>query len=318
MSYTVVIPGAAPDLAREAGAWLESLGSERGCSPLTRNAYARDLRQFVRFTAEHLGEEVTLAALGALRPADLRAYLAHRRRQDVSSRSLRRALAALRGFGRHCERRGVGKAGVFTAVRTPKLARALPRPLPIGDARERAAGVEGAVATEPWVAARDAAVLTLLYAGGLRIAEALALRRSEAPVTAGQPLRVVGKGRKERMVPVLPAAAAAVERYLSVCPHPLAMAGPLFVGVRGGPLSPRIVQLAVERARGPLGLPASATPHALRHSFATHLLSRGGELRAIQELLGHASLSSTQIYTAVDGDRLLHAYRAAHPRSGRA
>ena len=316
MPFSFMAPGAGPDLREQAEAWLESLDSERGCSPLTRQAYERDLRQFVGFLAGHLGEDVTLAAMARLRPADLRGFMAHRRREDVSSRSLMRALAALRGFARFCERRGVGKADVFTAVRTPKLARALPRPLPVADARDLTAA--DAEAAQPWVAARDAAVLTLLYGGGLRIAEALGLQRGEAPLGAGQPLRVFGKGRKERMVPVLPAMAAATRRYLDLCPHALVADGPLFVGVRGGRLSPRIVQLAVERCRGALGLPASATPHALRHSFATHLLARGGELRAIQELLGHASLSSTQIYTAVDGDRLLRAYRSAHPRAGAA
>ncbi len=312
----LILPHASPCVAQEAAAWLEGLGVERAYSPLTIEAYRRDLRDFVAFLGGHGGEAVTLAVLAALRPGDIRSFLAHRRRAEVGSRSLMRSLAALRSFARHLERRGLGRADVFAAVRSPKLPRGLPHPVPVEAARRLIGGeADDEAARAPWVLARDTAVLALLYGAGLRIAEALALARGTAPLEAGRPLTVTGKGRKERSVPVLPAVAAAVARYLALCPLPLPAAGPLFVGVRGGRLSPRIVQLTLERCRGALGLPASATPHALRHSFATHLLARGGDLRAIQDLLGHASLSSTQIYTAVDGARLMEAYRGAHPRA---
>ncbi len=314
----LIWPQAAPDFAQEASAWLDMLARERAYSPLTLDAYRRDLRQFVGFLAVHHGAEVTLRTTVALKPADIRAFMAHRRRAEVGSRSLMRSLAGLRSFARHLERRGLATADVFAAVRSPKLARSLPKALPVEAARQLADahGENEAGTRAPWVIARDVAVLTLLYGAGLRIAEALALKRDAAPLVAGEPLRVLGKGRKERMVPVLPAVAKATADYLASCPTALPPEGPLFVGVRGGPLSARVVQLTVERWRHALGLPDSATPHALRHSFATHLLARGGELRAIQELLGHASLSSTQIYTAVDGGRLMDAYRLAHPRAG--
>lgn len=312
----LILPHAAPDVAREAAAWLQGLEVERAYSPLTVEAYRRDLRTFVAFLGQHHAEAVTLPLLAGLGPGDIRSFMAHRRRAEVGSRSLMRSLTALRSFARHLERRGLGRADVFAAVRSPKLPRGLPHPVPVEAARRLIDGdVDDETARAPWVLARDAAVLALLYGAGLRIAEALALPRDAAPLQAGRALTVEGKGRKERSVPVLPAVAAATARYLALCPLPLPAGGPLFVGVRGGRLSPRIVQLTVERCRGALGLPASATPHALRHSFATHLLARGGELRAIQDLLGHASLSSTQIYTAVDGGRLMEAYRGAHPRA---
>ncbi len=307
-------PGAAADLAGEAEAWLEILRAERRLSPHTLEAYRRDLRQFVDFACLHGGEPVSLAGFSGLKPADVRAFMARRRAAEVSSRSLMRALAGLRSFARHLEKAGVGKAAVFSAVRSPKLARGLPKPLPVEAAVAVASG-EADEARAPWVMARDAAVLTLLYGAGLRISEALGLARREAPLGGCDSLRVTGKGSKVRVVPVLPAAVRAVERYIALCPWPLPPEGPLFVGVKGGALSPRVVQLAMERMRGALGLPSTATPHALRHSFATHLLGRGGDLRAIQELLGHASLSSTQIYTAVDGTRLMQAWRDAHPRA---
>ena len=249
--------------------------------------------------------------------ADFRAFLASRRREDIGSRSLLRSLAGIRSFARFLERQGKGKLGMFAAVRTPKLARSLPKPLSVASARDLAEVESRAGELRPvWVLARDAAVLALLYGSGLRISEALGLRRAGAPVGARDYVIVLGKGRKTRMVPVIRKVQEAVEIYLELCPFPLPPEGPLFVGARGGPLSPRIIQLAVERMRGALGLPDTATPHALRHSFATHLLSRGGDLRTIQELLGHASLSTTQLYTAVDTARLLSAYSSAHPRAG--
>ncbi|WP_131196191.1 tyrosine recombinase XerC [Lichenihabitans psoromatis] len=312
---SLVFPGAAPDLVAEAEAWIVALETERRLSPKTSDAYRRDLRQCLSFLCEHFGESVTLQRFEALTPPDLRAFMAARRREGIEGRSLMRALAALRSFARHLERAGVGKAAVFAAARSPKLSRRLPKPIPVAEARQMATA--DALAEEgrpPWVAARDAAVLALLYGSGLRISEALGLRRDQAPLGKGHVV-VLGKGNKTRMTPVLPVVAEAIELYLSLCPLPLPPAGPLFVGTRGGPLSARVVQLTVERLRGTLGLPASATPHALRHSFATHLLSRGGDLRSIQELLGHASLSTTQIYTAVDSARLMQAYRDAHPRA---
>jgi len=220
----------------------------------------------------------------------------------------------VRGFARYLERNGKGRIGALTAVRAPKIGKTLPRPLAATAAKrlidpDLAAGDE----REPWIHARDAAVLSLLYGSGLRISEALGLRRSD--FGGGDALTVIGKGRKQRMVPVLPQVAKLVADYLALCPYDLPQDGPLFVGARGGPLSPRVVQLAMARLRGALGLPETATPHALRHSFATHLLARGGDLRAIQELLGHASLATTQIYTEVDADRLIAAYRSAHPRA---
>lgn len=308
--------GADSHLQAEARAWLSTLGAERRLSPNTIEAYRRDLAQFVTFLAAHHGETATLASFAGLRVADLRSFLAHRRRAEIENRSLLRALSALRSFGRHLEREGHAKAAVFSAVTSPKLARSLPKPIALEPARALAdPATRDGDARLPWVLARDAAVLSLLYGSGLRIGEALGLQRSQAPVGGVDSVTVTGKGNKTRSVPVIAPVAAAVARYVALCPMPLPDDGPLFIGQRGGPLSARIIQLAVERLRGALDLPATATPHALRHSFATHLLGRGGDLRTIQELLGHASLSSTQIYTAVDGARLLAAYRDAHPRA---
>ena len=313
---TVFAAPAGADLAAQAVAWLGRLRGERRLSEETVEAYGRDLRQFLQFLAHHHGEPADLAALAALAPSDLRAFMARRRAEGVESRSLARNLAGLRSFARHVEREGLGRAAVFDAVRSPKLARRLPKPIPAPAAIDMADPATRADEERaPWVLARDAAVLALLYGAGLRIGEALGLTRAEAPIGGQDALTVTGKGRKTRMVPVIEPVRRAIESYLALCPHPLPGTGPLFVGVRGGPLSPRIIQLTVERLRGALGLPASATPHALRHSFATHLLGRGGDLRTIQELLGHASLSTTQLYTAVDSARLVEAYRAAHPRA---
>ena len=312
----LIFPQAAPDLAAEARAWLSSLAGQRQASPLTGEAYARDLRQFIGFLTEHLGGAPDLVAFAGLKPADLRAFMAKRRHAGIESRSLMRSLAALRSFARHLEREGKGKAAAFAAVRTPKVARSLPKPLPASAAIE-ATGIEARAgeAREPWILARDAAVLGLLYGAGLRISEALNIQRRDAPIGGRDQLTVLGKGAKLRSVPVIAPVSRAIEAYLDLCPYKVAPEGPLFVGAKGGRLSPRIIQLVVERLRGALGLPDSATPHALRHSFATHLLARGGDLRSIQELLGHASLSTTQVYTAVDGARLLDAWRSAHPRA---
>ena len=308
--------GAPGPLAAPLRQWLAHLAGERRVSSKTLEAYARDTRQFLAFLTVHRGGVPDLASLSALKPADIRAFLAARRGADVGSRSLMRGLAGIRSFMHHLEREGLATASAFSAIRSPKVARGLPKPVAPAAARALAdAATRDGEERAPWVLARDAAVLALLYGAGLRISEALGIRRADAPEGARDTLAVLGKGSKTRVVPVIAPARRAVDAYLLQCPWTLPPDGPLFVGARGGPLSPRIVQLAVERMRGALGLPASATPHALRHSFATHLMARGGDLRTIQELLGHSSLSSTQIYTAVDGARLMQAYRAAHPRA---
>ena len=308
---------AQPEVLAQVRAWLAHLASERRVSPKTLEAYHRDVRQFLGFLCGHLGERPSLAALNSLRPADVRAFLASRRADGLESRSLMRLLAGIRSFGHFLEREGQGSIPALSAVRSPKIARTLPKPLSAPDARAVAdAETRAGEDRPPWVLARDAAVFALLYGAGLRISEALGITRQDAPVGDTDVLTVVGKGQKTRGVPVIAPVRRAIEAYLAQCPYVLAPDGPLFVGTRGGPLSPRVIQLAAERLRGTLGLPDLATPHALRHSFATHLLGRGGDLRAIQELLGHASLSTTQIYTAVDSARLLAAYRSAHPRAG--
>jgi integrase/recombinase XerC len=304
----------APDVAAEIGRWLRFLGAEKRMSGKTLEAYQRDAGQFLGFLADHLGGAPSLKQLGKLTPADVRAFMAARRSDGMSSRSLMRVLAGARSFARFLERNGKGKVGALAAVRAPKVAKTLPKPLTIAAAKrisdtELRAGED----REPWIIARDAAVLALCYGSGLRISEALSLKRKDAG--ASDVVTVTGKGNKTRMAPVLPQVAKLVADYVALCPYALPDDGPLFVGARGGPLSPRIVQLAMARLRGALGLPDTATPHALRHSFATHLLARGGDLRAIQELLGHASLSTTQIYTAVDSERLLEVYSSAHPRA---
>jgi integrase/recombinase XerC len=306
---------AASSIAREAGFWLQSLSGEKRASRHTIDAYARDVAGFLAFLTEHLGAKPDSEALLALQPADLRAYLAKRRNEGLENRSLLRALAAIRNFLRFLEKKGLAKTDLFAAVRAPKKPHSLPKALTVGDARdlidpEQRAGE----AREPWVLARDAAVLALLYGVGLRISEALSIAHEDAPIGRIDRVTITGKGAKTRTLPVIEPVRQAIESYLAICPYDLS-GGPLFVGAKGGPLSPRIVQLAVQRLRGALGLPDSATPHALRHSFATHLLGRGGDLRTIQELLGHASLSTTQIYTAVDKARLLDAYKSAHPRA---
>ena len=304
----------APDVTAEIARWLGYLGAERRMSAKTLEAYARDVRQFLGFLAEHLGGAPTLKQLARLTPADVRAFMAARRADGAGNRSLMRGLAGARSFARFLERNGKGKVAALTAVRTPKLPQTLPKPLP-ASAAKRITEVElrAGEAREPWIIARDAAVLGLLYGAGLRISEALGLKVKD--FTAGaDALTVTGKGNKTRMVPLLPQVAKLIADYIALCPN-LPADGPLFLGSRGGPLSPRVVQLAMATLRGALGLPDTATPHALRHSFATHLLARGGDLRAIQELLGHASLSTTQIYTAVDAERLLDVYVSAHPRA---
>jgi integrase/recombinase XerC len=303
------------DVSAELARWLGYLGAERRMSPKTLDAYRRDVAQFLAFLAEHLGGAPTLKQLAKLTPADVRAFMAARRNEGAGNRSLMRGLAGIRSFARFLERNGKGKVAALTAVRTPKIPKTLPKPLAVSAAvRITDADLREGEGREPWIIARDAAVLALLYGSGLRLSEALGLKRGDVRANT-EALVVTGKGNKTRMVPILPQVTRAINDYIAICPFRLPPDGPLFVGERGGPLSPRIVQLAMARLRGALGIADTATPHALRHSFATHLLARGGDLRAIQELLGHASLSTTQIYTAVDTERLLEVYTSAHPRA---
>jgi integrase/recombinase XerC len=295
--------------------WLAHLGQERHLALKTLEAYGRDARQFADFLSARLGRAATGADYAAMKPADLRAFLAMRRAEGIDARSLQRALSALRGLAKYLERTGAGRASAFSALRSPKAGRRLPRPLAPEDARAMADVETRAGEARAWVLARDAAVLALCYGAGLRISEALSIRRGDAPIGAVDEVRITGKGGKTRGAPVIAPVRATVEAYIALCPWTLKPDGPLFVGAKGGELSARVVQFAMARMRGALGLPDTATPHALRHSFATHLLARGGDLRTIQELLGHASLSTTQVYTAVDQGRLAAAYKAAHPRA---
>jgi integrase/recombinase XerC len=308
---------AAADVAAQAARWLTHLAAERRMSAKTCDAYGRDLRQFLGFLADHLGGRPSLAELAKLTPQDVRAFMAARRADGIGGRSLMRTLAGVRSFARYLERQRKGTVAALAAVRAPKLGRTLPKPLAVSAAtRIVDADLRAGEERAPWILARDAAVLALLYGSGLRISEALGLKRGDMPSPGKDDvIRVTGKGNKQRQVPVLLQVVQLIADYEALCPYDLPAEKPLFVGARGGPLSPRIVQLVMERLRGVLSLPDTATPHALRHSFATHLLGRGGDLRAIQELLGHASLSTTQIYTAVDTDHLLQVYRSAHPRA---
>jgi integrase/recombinase XerC len=298
---------ARPDLASARQDWLASLSGERRLATLTVEAYERDTRQFLQFMTGHCGGAPGLADIAELRPADLRAFLAHRRNGGAGARSLGRGLAGIRSLLRFLERRGLANAAGAAAMRAPRQPRSLPKPLAPDDAR-RVVSADTQLAEEPWIAARNAAVLTLLYGCGLRISEALGLDGAAIVGEGETVLRVTGKGGKTRLVPVLPVAASA-------CPFALEAGRALFRGARGGPLQPAIIQREMQRLRAAFGLPDTATPHALRHSFATHLLARGGDLRSIQELLGHASLSTTQIYTGVDAARLMEVFEAAHPRA---
>jgi integrase/recombinase XerC len=307
----------APDVAAQIARWLSHLAAERRMSAHTVEAYRRDVLQLLDFLADHLGGRPALKRLAKLKPQDVRAFMAARRAEGIEGRSLMRMLAGARSFAHFVERGGHGSIAALRAVRAPKVGKTLPKPLPVTAARRIAdADLRAGEERAPWVIARDAAVLALLYGSGLRISEALSLQRRDMPAPGkGDVITVTGKGGKKRMVPLLPKVLQLVADYVALCPHDLPDAGPLFVGARGDALSARVVQLTMARLRGALGLPDSATPHALRHSFATHLLGRGGDLRAIQELLGHASLATTQIYTAVDAERLLEVYNSTHPRA---
>ncbi len=305
---------AKPDLQAARQAWLTMLAKERRLSPETIEAYERDSRQFLQFLTGHCGEPPSLVDVGALRPADLRGFLSHRRSGGASARTLGRGLAGVRSLLRFLERRGLANAAGAAALRAPRQPKSLPKPLNALDAR-RVVSAEAQLAEEPWIAMRNAAVLALLYGSGLRISEALAVTGAELSGSGETVLRVTGKGSKTRLAPVLPVVLAAVAEYRRLCPFLLDPKGVLFRGARGGPLNPAIIQREMKKMRSALNLPETATPHALRHSFATHLLGRGGDLRMIQELLGHASLSTTQVYTGVDTARLLEIYDSAHPRS---
>jgi integrase/recombinase XerC len=302
-----------PALMAERRNWLDALADERRLAANTLEAYERDTRQFLAFLTGHLAAPARLKDIGDLRPADLRGFLASRRRDGAGARTLGRGLAGLRSFLRHLERKGLANAAGASAVRSPKQPKSLPKPL---TDRQALAVVDAGeqLADEPWVSLRNAAVLALLYGCGLRISEALSLTPADFEGTPTS-LRIDGKGGKMRIVPLIAAARSGVEDYVKLCPYPLAPDTPLFRGTRGGPLQPAIIQREMQKLRGALGLPDSATPHALRHSFATHLLAGGGDLRTIQELLGHASLSTTQVYTGVDSARLLEIYDRAHPRA---
>ena len=301
-----------PGLSDALNNWLQGLSAIKGRSANTQTAYRADVLGFQAFMQGHHGTGFGTAALAKLTQSDMRAWMAHERGRGVAARSLARALSSVKGFVRWLAARDGFDPPAVLATRSPGYRRKLPRPLAEDAAREMIERVD-VQAAEPWVAARDTAVVTLLYGCGLRISEALALDGAAHPL--GDVLRITGKGGKERLVPVIPAARDAVAAYVAAAPFDALPHEPLFRGVRGKRLSPRVVQKVIEAARLQLGLPASATPHALRHSFATHLLSSGGDLRAIQELLGHASLSTTQAYTAVDTARLMEVYDKAHPRA---
>ena len=308
---------AEPAAVAAIGDWRAWLAHERRISKNTLDAYGLDLRRFLRFVAEHLGYPPGLQDLAGLSQADFRGYLAKRGADGLSRASTARAMSTLRNFFRYLEREGLAENAAIGAVKTPKVPRSVPKALTEADAMEAIDAVAD-FPGEPWIAKRDTAVLLLLYGCGLRIGEALGLDRRQAPGTVGDDVIVVtGKGDKQRLVPVLPVVAEAIEAYLEACPYPLEDPGPLFVGKRGKRLGARVIQRQMRNVRILLGLPETATPHALRHSFATHLLAGGGDLRTIQELLGHASLSTTQRYTEVDAGRLRAVYDAAHPRARR-
>ncbi len=296
-------------------AWVAHLAHERRLSPRTLEAYGHIGRLYLAFLQQHRGEALRLADLETVTAAEVRAHLAARRagERPLSARSIGQTLSAIRTFHAFLDRRLETPAPQLALVRGPRARPSLPRPVSEDQARGLLQETEADPDAEPWEAARDRAILTLLYGCGLRISEGLSLTRADAPLP--ETLRILGKGGKTRLVPVLPAVREAVDGYLGLLPFPLQPDDAHFRARRGGPLGPRQVQAAMQRLRGRLGLPASATPHALRHSFATHLLGAGADLRSIQQLLGHASLSTTQKYTEVDAARLLEAYAAAHPRA---
>ncbi|AGI66595.1 putative tyrosine recombinase xerC [Octadecabacter antarcticus 307] len=301
-----------PAMSSALGDWLDHKRALNGAASNTITAYQTDLLGFLNFMTSYYSGAQGLGPISRITVSDMRAWMASERSRGVAARSLARSLSAVKSFYRWlADREGFEPTAVLS-TRSPKFQKKLPRPLAVDAARAMIDTVQ-LQAGEPWIAARDMAVVTLLYGCGLRISEALGLIPADVPLPAT--LRIIGKGGKERLVPVIPAARTAVNAYLEACPHPMDADQPIFRGSRGGPLYPRAIQIVMANARMQLGLPATATPHAMRHSFATHLLNAGGDLRSIQELLGHASLSTTQAYTAVDTARLMKVYDAAHPRA---
>lgn len=300
-----------------ARAWITHLETERRMAAKTVEAYVRDCGQFFDFLQQHFGALVSVSMLASLKVSDFRAFLASRRRGGTSSRSLARQLSAIRSLFHFMEKQELVKNAAISAIQTPKLPHSVPKPLSVPAAKSVMRDAHEAAHHEAakWVLSRDTAVLMLLYGCGLRISEALDLDAEHAPKPGDDVMRVTGKGNKVRLVPVLEQTRQAIEDYMKLCPFPLEAGTALFRGVRGKRLNARNVQLLVQKLRGYLGLPDTATPHALRHSFATHLLGNGADLRSIQELLGHASLSTTQVYTQVDRAHLLKAYESAHPRA---
>ena len=308
---------AAPDLAQQVARWHDWLAHERRSSRHTLAAYGSDLAQFCAFLSGHLGQAPSLADLGRLGRGDFRAWLAARSLDERAASSTARALSVVRGFFRWLARHELAENVALAALRNPRQPHSVPKALSAGEAGDAIEAV-AELSDSEWIGRRDVAVLTLLYGAGLRIGEALSLRRGQVPrpgPDGGASLTVTGKGNKQRVVPLLPVVLAAIDDYLAACPWQGDAAAPLFRGARGGPLSPRLIQLSMAKLRPLLGLPASATPHALRHSFATHLLDAGADLRSVQELLGHASLSTTQIYTHVSVEHLKKVYEDAHPRA---
>jgi integrase/recombinase XerC len=302
----------APALSDASNAWLAHQRALAGAAENTLKAYQTDVLGFLAFMTQHNGGSQGLAPIARVSVRDMRAWMAHERGRGVGARSLARSLSAVKSFYKWlAEREGFEPTAVLS-TRSPKFQRKLPRPLEETAAAQMIETV-AFQSKEPWIAARDVAVVTLLYGCGLRISEALGLTGTDVPLP--EVLRITGKGGKERIVPVIDAARNAVDAYLDLCPYPVEPDTPIFRAVRSGPLSPRVIQKVMEQARLQLGLPATATPHAMRHSFATHLLAAGGDLRAIQELLGHASLSTTQAYTAVDAAHLMSVYEKAHPKA---
>jgi integrase/recombinase XerC len=303
---------AADDVRAAADAWYRWLAKEKRFSKHTLRAYGQDLSGYLAFLSEHLGEPASIADLQSLRQADFRAYLSHHRTDGIAATSLARSLSAVRSFFRRLQKDGAIDNAAANLIRTPKRPHSLPKPLSVASAEQVIESADEAD-TAPWLQARDAAILTLLWGAGLRLGEALGLNGDQIP--QGDSLTVTGKGNKQRLVPILPVVRNAISAYVKLCPYAIAAGTPLFYGARGKRVDPAIIQKAMRNARRALNLPETATPHALRHSFATHLLAAGGDLRTIQELLGHASLATTQRYTEVDAEALLRVYGSAHPRA---
>jgi integrase/recombinase XerC len=317
LSHALAIPlNAAADLQTAYRDWLAWLSEEKRFSPHTVSAYATDLSHFLNFQAAHHGELPNLRRMNALTTSDFRAWLAQRAGQGIKQSSNARAVSVIRGFFRWLAKAGLAENTAATLLRRPKVPKSVPKALSAGEARDTLVTI-GELSNEPWIAQRDTALLLLLYGCGLRIGEALSLNLGNAPREGQDTMVITGKGNKQRMVPLLPVVTEAIAAYLRACPFRLPPEEALFRGTRGGPMNARIIQKRIQSLRGLLGLPSTATPHALRHSFATHLLAGGGDLRAIQELLGHASLSTTQRYTDVDMKSLLATYDQAHPRARR-